>query len=271
MTPAQASEIVRGRLQLPTSAKLRIQKNIPNALQIFSERIATDDNKRHIILTPKTVTGTPTLGVLDLADLIETTGIMVDKLHLGNIYNDPIRTFTDSNVDLTNNVIDLPNNRLEYDTLVNFVTTGVLPSPLLADADYYIASDDRDGSTFGIFTGTTRTRVTLTSTGMGTQTILTPDVPAAQPMSMLINPEITSYPVAWMDADTDKFWWLIGSILYVFDGTGQPLTNVLQFNVPHTVSLSEFAESPALQSLQDEFIDTLIELTAQAEAKRENG
>lgn len=268
LVESQISEIVRGRLKLPTAAKLRIQKAIPNALQIFSERMAEDDYKRYITLTPKTVTGTPTLGLLDLAALVTSNGVMIDKLHLGDIYNQPARTFNDTGVNLSASTIVLLNNRLVTDTRIRFTTTGVLPAPLLIDTDYYVSAIENGGLEIYSVPDLSQ-RVTLTSVGMGTQTISTPDIPEEQPLSRLTNPALTSFPIAWMDTVNDKFWWLIGTQMHLFAGDGSPITTVCQFNVPRIIALSDF-DDPAVGSLQDEFIDVITELTAQAEVTRDN-
>lgn len=271
LTYPQVSAIVRGRLNLPTLAKLRIQKTIPNALQIFSERLALDANKRHVILTPLSVTGTPTVGILDLSTLVTSNRLMIDKLHLGHIYNANYKTFSSSAINITTNVITIVDNGFTEGLRVTLTTTAGLPAPLIVGTSYYIHITDGAAGAFQLLT--TRwdnsTFVDFSTTGSGVQTITTPTMLMTQPLSYLRNPDTVNFPIAWSSADSDKFWWLIGFNLYAVKGDGQPITTALQFNVPHSIVLSEFATSP-LQEFQDEFLDTVTELVAQGEAKREN-
>lgn len=262
---------VRGRLNLPTSSKLRIQKAIPNALQIFSERIAMDENKRHMILTPLSVTGTPAVGILDLATLVTSNRLMIDKLHLGHIYNANYKTFSAAAVNITTNAITILDNGFYEGLRVTLTTSAGLPAPLALATSYYIHIIDGALGSFQFLTtqGDTSTAVDFSTTGSGTQTIITPTLPMTQPLSELENPDLVNFPIAWASVDSDKFWWLIGTNLYAFKGDGQPITTALQFNVPRDLILTDFATSP-IQTLQDEFLDVVTELVRESEANRDN-
>jgi hypothetical protein len=270
LTYPQAAELVRGRLGLGSSAKLRIQKEVSNALQIFSERLATDENKRHLILTPRTVVGTPTNGILDLATLVTSDRIMVDKLHLGRLYHVGGRTFVPGDVDTAADTITVTDNTIPDGTLIQFTATGgSLPFGLGAGTDYYKGTTI--GDTFQVFTDSSLTSlVDLTSSGSATfVTISTPNTPDPAPMQRLKNPNFTSMVQPWADTTQDKFWWLIGNSLYCFKGDRTPINTPVQFNVPHTIALTEFGTSSPIGQLQDEFIDALTELFVKAEAERD--
>lgn len=264
----QAAEIVRGRLGLGPSSKLRIQKEVPNALQIFSERLATDENKRHLILTPRTVVGTPTNGILDLSTLVTSERIMIDKLHLGRIYHVGGRTFVSGDVDTSADTITITDNTIPDGTLIQFTSTGALPFGLGPGSDFYKGSTV--GDTFQVFTDSSLTTlVDLTSQGSGTMSVITPLISDPAPMQRLKNPNFTNLVQPWVDTTQDKFWWLIGNSLYCFKGDRTAINTPVQFNVPHTIALSEFGSSSPIGQLQDEFIDALTELFAKAEAVRD--
>lgn len=266
------AETVRGRLNLPTSAKLRIQKVISNALQIFSERIVQDETKRHMLLTPISTTGTPTVGVLDLSTLVTASRLMIDKLHLGFIYNANYRTFSAAAVNTTANTITILDNGFTEGLRITLTTTAGLPSPLVVGTSYYIHITDGAAGAFQLLTmrGDTSTAVDFVTTGSGVQTILTPTLPMTQPLNHLTNPDLTNFPIAWMNQDSDKFWWLIGSNLYAFKGDGGAITTALQFVVPHIVTVAEFNTSSSIGSLSDELIDVVTELVANAETPAAN-
>lgn len=269
LTYAQCSEIVRGRLNLPTTAKLRIQKAVSNALQIFSERIIDDVNKRYMLTTPRSVTATPTLGVIDLGATVTGYKIMIDRLHQGRLYN-VNRTFTASNVSTVTDTITVVDAGLAENARVRFTNSGgALPAPLVIDTDYFILNLSEDG-TFQLYTDENDpdTLINLTTTGTGTQTITSAFLANEQPLQRLTNPDFTAFSLNYADAASDKFWWLIGTSLYVYKGDGTPITTSIQFSVPKNARLVDFATSP-LQELQDEFIDVLTELVAQGEAPRQ--
>jgi len=83
------AELVRGRLQLGAKEKLRIQKLIPSGLQRLAEEVSQDTQKRRFLLTDRfTVTATPdATGAIDLTSLINSSGLMLDKIRYGAIYN----------------------------------------------------------------------------------------------------------------------------------------------------------------------------------------
>lgn len=274
LTYAQVADIVAGRLNLGSRDKLRIQKSIADALQIFSERIATDENKRHFILTPRTVTGTPTAGILDLSALITSNRIMIDKLHWGRIYNDGNKTFTSANVDTSSDLVQIIDNGFVRGLEVTLTTTGTLPAPLALATGYYIGMTPFDDENFFWFATDQNdlegTIINLTTGGTGTHTVVVPDSDPA-PLQYLSNPHFTSFNQPWAaEGSQDKYWWLIGTMLYAFKANNTPITTALQFNVPHTAALAEFGTFAPLSQLQDEFIDVVTELYAGSLARRSN-
>lgn len=261
---------VRGRLNLPSMDILRIQKAIPNALQILSERLSMDENKRHIILTPRTVTGTPTAGILDLTALVTSNRLMIDKLHLGYIYNSPTNTFTSGSVSTVADTITITNHGYSNGTRVRFTTSNALPAPLAISTDYYVLVSD--ANTFQLYTNPSDVDsiVNLTTTGTGTQTILTPDLADTQPLMQKNNQDFAGFSMCFASSTADKFWWLVGNSLYAFDGQNNPIATALQFNVPHSLLLSEFNSNSAIASTEDELVDLVTEIVRDSQADRDN-
>ena len=138
-----------------------------------------------------------------------------------------------------------------------------MPDPLELDTDYNINIVNASTGTFRVYQidGDVETLIEFTTQGTGTHSIVASFVANEQPLQMLSNPDFTAFPLNFADGANDKYWWLIGTSLYVYRGDGNPITTTIQFSVPYTASLTSFATSP-IQELQDEFIDVLTELVA---------
>ena len=89
LTTAELGILVRRRMNAPVEAKLRFIPLIGPALNRLALAVADNEHLRHLLLT-KTTEVTAQLddaGVADLSTLITEKAILIDKLHLGNIYH----------------------------------------------------------------------------------------------------------------------------------------------------------------------------------------
>lgn len=82
----QSAELVRRELNLPEGANLRIIPLIGRALEILANKIANNAFRRHLLLTPKTVTLTlDTDGKAALNAIDPNFKILTEKLEFGVI------------------------------------------------------------------------------------------------------------------------------------------------------------------------------------------
>lgn len=87
LTYPEISILVRNRLNLPASDRLRLQSLVNTALQRLGKQVAQDKDKRQYMLTDRaTTTATLTGGKVDLTSLIASTAIQLEYMMYGWIW-----------------------------------------------------------------------------------------------------------------------------------------------------------------------------------------
>ena len=88
LTHAQLGILVRNRLDLPASARLRLQSLVDTALHRLGKKCAQDRHKRQYVLTNKaTTTATLASGSVSLDTLIDTNGLQLEFIQYGYIWH----------------------------------------------------------------------------------------------------------------------------------------------------------------------------------------
>lgn len=88
LTHSTIAILVRNRLDLPASARIRIQSLVNTGLQRLGKKVAQDRHKRQYILTDKaSVTASLTSGYVDLSTLIEANGIQLEYITYGYVWH----------------------------------------------------------------------------------------------------------------------------------------------------------------------------------------
>lgn len=241
---------VRQRLGIPASEGPRILTLISASLEKLAREVSNDYTKRDLLLTDKTavtaaITNTNFDYFADLSTVITTNGVMLDYLEYGTTYYAPAAgAFTTTfSIDRGQKT----GHGFYAGLKVRVSTTGVLPTGLVVNTDYYVSVITADRFYFHA----TRTDalagtaiVALDDDGTGTHTITPWEQETVQFSTREFGDLTSGIPVTYIYA------WLVGSKLFT-----NALAGTFSFATPFVPTISTL---PA--KLESDFVDTVVKL-----------
>lgn len=252
------------RLNLPSSARLRLQTYIDTALNVLARQTVNDYQKRRLMMSDKTVvqsTITSSSGsyYTDISTITDTYGIMPEYLQYGTLFWQlTAKTFIGTDVNTGNDRITILNHGMSDGTRVWLSSTSTIPAPLTVQTNYYVFAVSVDIISLCATYADAIARqnvINLTNAGTGVMTVTPQDVETVQ---WIDSPEFAQLendlPISYI------YGYLLSDKIY-FTGV---TTGTISYAVPFVPTIDDFNDIASLSQLENDLVDAIVQVAVSA-------